>query len=153
MTVLPLACAIRHVATQPADPAIGNCGLSYACYVRGEQNPYARYVADGLAAIDKDALDPVPDRELFQGAMEGMVEVLRRHGDDHSQFLPEEEADPLRTEIRQEFGGIGVRIGLEGDPPRPTIVGAAGPRHARPHGKICCRTIRSCRSTASPPRA
>jgi len=52
--------------------------VSYACYVRGEQNPYARYVADGLAAIDEGALESVPDRELFQGAMDGMVGVLNR---------------------------------------------------------------------------
>jgi carboxyl-terminal processing protease len=101
--------------------------LSYVCYVRGEQNPYARYVADGLAAIDRDSLEPVPDRELFQGAMDGMVKVLRRYGDDHSQFLAEEDAAPLRMEIRQEFGGIGVRIGLEGEPPRPTIVAPPDP--------------------------
>ena len=38
----------------------------------------------------------VPSRELFDGAMAGMVDVLDRHGDDHSQFLSDEEADPLR---------------------------------------------------------
>ena len=101
--------------------------LSYTCYVRGEQNPYARYVADGLAAIEVGSLERVPDRELFRGAMEGMVGVLRRSGDEHSQFLSEEEADPLRTDIRQQFGGIGVRIGLEGEPPRLVIVGPPDP--------------------------
>jgi carboxyl-terminal processing protease len=95
--------------------------LSYACYVRGGQNPFARYVASGLAEIEDDALEPVPSRELFDGAMEGMVETLRRHGDEHSQYFPEDEADPLRSEIRQQFGGIGVQIRLAGDPPRLTI--------------------------------
>jgi hypothetical protein len=61
--------------------------VSYACYVRGEQNPYARYVAEGLAAIDRGALETVPDRELFHGAMKGMVGVLGRYGDEHSEFL------------------------------------------------------------------
>ncbi len=97
--------------------------VSYACYVRGEQNPYARYVADGLTAIEDGALDPVPNRELFDAAMEGMVGALRARGDAHSQYLPEEEATPLRTDIRQQFGGIGVRIGFEGDPPQLVIVG------------------------------
>ena len=32
-------------------------------------------------------------------------------------------ADPLRDEIRQQFGGIGVRIRLLGDPPRLVVVG------------------------------
>ncbi len=101
--------------------------LSFACYMRGEQNPYARYVADGLAAIEQGSLEAAPSRELFGGAMEGMIGVLRRHGDAHSQFLSEEEADPLRTEIRQQFGGIGVRLGFEGDPPRLVIVGPPDP--------------------------
>jgi carboxyl-terminal processing protease len=97
--------------------------VAYACYVRGEQNPYARYIADGLMAIDKGSLERVPDQELFGAAMKGMVSVLERHGDEHSQYLPEAEAEPLRTDIRQQFGGIGVRIGFEGEPPRLVIMG------------------------------
>jgi carboxyl-terminal processing protease len=95
--------------------------VSYACYVRGEQNPYARHVASGMSEIDAGSLERVPSRELFEGAMEGMVEVLGRHGDEHSQFFSDEEADMLRSEIRQQFGGIGVRLRFVGDPPRLTI--------------------------------
>jgi C-terminal processing protease CtpA/Prc len=87
--------------------------VSYACYVRGEQNSYARYVAEGLTSIDEHSLERVPDRVLFEGAMRGMVDVLGRRGDQHSEFLDEEETDRLTSEIRQQFGGIGVRIGLE----------------------------------------
>jgi carboxyl-terminal processing protease len=101
--------------------------ISYACYVRGEQNPHVRYIGDGLDAITQGALESVSDQELFDGAMRGMVDVLARHGDEHSKFLPEAEADPLRTEIRQQFGGIGVRIGFEGKPPQLTIVGPPDP--------------------------
>jgi carboxyl-terminal processing protease len=96
--------------------------VSYACYVRGEQNPYARYAGESLATIRNSALDEVPARELFDGAMRGMVDVLRSRGDSHSEFLDEKHADPLRTEIRQQFGGIGVRIGFVGSPPRLTII-------------------------------
>ncbi len=101
--------------------------VSYACYVRGGQNPYPRYLASGLAAIDEEAIERVPDRELFNAAMQGMVEVLHRRGDEHSEFLTEEEADPLRAEIRQQFGGIGVRIRFVGKPPRLAIVGPPDP--------------------------
>jgi carboxyl-terminal processing protease len=101
--------------------------VSYACYVRGGQNPYVRYVAEGMAAIDTNALEAVPDRELFNGAMDGMVGVLNKRGDEHSEFLPQDEADPLRSEIRQQFGGIGVRIGFEGEPKRLTIVAPPDP--------------------------
>ncbi len=55
--------------------------VSYACYLRGEQNPFARYAAEGLDAIKQGSLDAVPSRELFDGAMRGMVGVLHKHGD------------------------------------------------------------------------
>ena len=111
--------------------------VSYACYVRGEQNPYARFVASGLAAIDEDAMERVPDRELFNGAMQGMVDVLHRHGDEHSEFLTEDEADPLRAEIRQQFGGIGVRIRLRGRAAAADDRRAARTRARPPHGPTC----------------
>jgi carboxyl-terminal processing protease len=95
--------------------------FSYVCYVRGEQNPFARHAASGLDAIEEGSLEPVLGRELFDGAMQGMVDVLSQHGDEHSQYFPEKEAEPLRSEIRQQFGGIGVQIRLAGDPPRLTI--------------------------------
>jgi carboxyl-terminal processing protease len=101
--------------------------VAYACYVRSERIPHARYVASGLTAIHQGALERVAGEELFDGAMHGMVEVLRRHGDEHSQYLTGDEADPLRSEIRQQFGGIGVRIRLAGEPARLTIAGPPEP--------------------------
>ena len=100
---------------------------SYACYVRGEQNPYARYVARSLGEIEAGALEQVPNEELFNGALEAMVDVLHKHGDQHSQFIPRLEADPFQAEMRQQFGGIGVRIRILGDPPELVVVGAPDP--------------------------
>ena len=110
--------------------------LSYACYLRAEHNPYSRYIASGLTAIEGEALDCVPDAELFDGAMRGMVSVLHARGDEHSQFLPKQEADPLRDEIRQQFGGIGVRIRLAGEPPRLTVVGPIDAGSPAAKGKL-----------------
>jgi carboxyl-terminal processing protease len=101
--------------------------FSYVCYVRGGQNPFGQYIASGLAQIEEQSLEPVPSRELYDGAMQGMIDVLHRHGDEHSQYFPEEEADPLRSEIRQQFGGIGVQIRMSGEPPRLTISGPPEP--------------------------
>ncbi len=101
--------------------------FSYACYLRGEQDPYARYAAEGLATIQRDSLDMVPSGQLFDGAMRGMVDVLHQHGDEHSQYFDEAEANPLRSEIHQRFGGIGVRIGLVGEQHRLAIVAAPEP--------------------------
>lgn len=96
---------------------------SYVCYVRGDHDPYCRYTASGLAAIRHSALDPASSRELFAGAMNGMVGVLRQRGDQHSQFLSETEAGPLRNEIHQQYGGIGIRIRWQGEPPQIVIAG------------------------------
>jgi carboxyl-terminal processing protease len=101
--------------------------VSYACYVRGEQNPYARYVAAGYSVINRSSLEEVPDQELFEGAMRGMVAVLGKHGDEHSLFIGEQERDEFREELTQEFGGVGVRIRLLGQPPLPTVVGPPEP--------------------------
>lgn len=92
------------------------------CIVRVEKNPFARRASHGFGVIDELALEDPPDEELFAGAMRGMVAVLRSHGDEHSAFLEPREASPLQAEMSQEFGGVGVRIQLTGDPPRLTVV-------------------------------
>jgi carboxyl-terminal processing protease len=89
-----------------------------------------------LAAIRENALDPVPSPNLFDGAMQGMVDVLRRRGDPHSQFLSAAEASPLRNEIHQQFGGIGARIGFEGDPPQLKLVGPIEPNTPAGRAKL-----------------
>src|SRR3954447_13296225 len=95
---------------------------SFACYLRCEHNPFARYAAEGLEIIKEGSLDAVGGGELFDGAMRGMVGVLHKHGDQHSLYLNEAEANPLRSEIHQQFGGIGVRIGFIGEQHRLAIV-------------------------------
>lgn len=101
--------------------------VSYACYVRAEQNPYARYVASGFSIIDRWSLVNPPDQELFDGALQGMVGVLNRRGDEHSMFVDEQGRESFREDLIQEFGGIGVRILQLGDPPQLTIVGPPEP--------------------------
>jgi carboxyl-terminal processing protease len=101
--------------------------VSYVCYVRGEQDPYARFVARGLAEIESDALASVPSKQLFNRAVEAMVDVLHQSGDQHSQFIPSDEADPYQAEMKQQFGGIGVRIRLLGEPPELVVIGAPDP--------------------------
>ncbi|QDT67284.1 putative CtpA-like serine protease [Planctomycetes bacterium MalM25] len=96
--------------------------IGLLCYSRADRNPYARYTSRAFELIDDLALEEPPDDELFAGAVRGMVGVLRQRGDVHSGYLEPTSAEPLRAEMRQEFGGVGVRVGLEGDPPRVTVV-------------------------------
>jgi carboxyl-terminal processing protease len=101
--------------------------ISYACYVRAEQNPYARYVAAGFSVIDRWALEEAPDEELFNGAMHGMVAVLHKHGDQHSEFVDAKQQAAFNEEYEQEFGGVGIRLRLLGDPKLPTVIGLPEP--------------------------
>jgi carboxyl-terminal processing protease len=102
-------------------------GVAYGCYVRAEQNPYARYVADGFSLIDRSALANAPDEELFDGAMHGMVAVLHKYGDQHSEFIDAKEQARFNEEYDQEFGGVGIRLGMLGDPKMPTVIGLPEP--------------------------
>lgn len=92
------------------------------CAARAERNPYARYASDAYRLVDDHALEEPPDDELFAGAVRGMVAVLRRRGDEHTDYLGPATAEPFRDELRQHFGGVGVRVGLEGDPPAVVVV-------------------------------
>jgi carboxyl-terminal processing protease len=101
--------------------------ISYACYVRAEQNPYARHVAAGFSVIDRWALEDAPDQELFNGAMHGMVSVLHRYGDQHSEFVDAKQQAAFSEEYDQEFGGVGIRLRLLGEPKMPTVIGLPEP--------------------------
>jgi carboxyl-terminal processing protease len=101
--------------------------ISYACYVRAEQNPYSRYVAAGFSVIDRLALADAPDEELFNAAMHGMVSVLHKHGDQHSEFVNAQQQAAFSEEYDQEFGGVGVRLRLLGEPAMPTVIGLPEP--------------------------
>ncbi|BBO31425.1 S41 family peptidase [Lacipirellula parvula] len=101
--------------------------ISYACYVRAEQNPYARYIAAGFSVIDEWALEEAPDQELFNGAMHGMISVLHRHGDQHSEFVDAQQQAAFTEEFDQEFGGVGIVLRMLGKPPVPTVIGLPQP--------------------------
>ena len=100
--------------------------VSYACYMRCER-PYARYAAEGLDTIEQDSLDFVPAASCSPVRCAAWSACSRQHGDAHSRFLNAAEANPLRSEIHQQFGGIGVRIGLAGKQRRLAIVAAPDP--------------------------
>lgn len=102
--------------------------VSYCCYVRAEQNPYARYVAAGYSFIDQLSLQEPADQQLFEGAMRGMVDVLRKSGDEHTAFVSAKQQGEFREGLTQQFGGVGVRIRLLGDPKRPTVIGSPTPK-------------------------
>jgi carboxyl-terminal processing protease len=92
--------------------------VSLLCLARCERNPAARDASRGFRLIEDHSLVGPSSQELLTGAVQGMIGVLERHGDEHSALVEAAEAKPFREEMRQEFGGIGVRPRAEGDPPK-----------------------------------
>ena len=95
--------------------------IGILCAAHNQPNPYSRYVSHGYQLIDDYSLFEPDDEELFEGAMQGMVQVLKQRGDIHSDYLRPSIAKPLRDEMRQEFGGVGIRIRMDEKPRRLII--------------------------------
>ena len=80
--------------------------LSLACYHRGDRNVYGRYFVEGLETIRDQALVAVEEQELFDSAMEGMVDQL----DKDSHFLARKQAEAERSHLDQRFVGLGIAL-------------------------------------------
>jgi len=81
------------------------------CYRQVSHQPYARRLSHVLTQIDREALKQVPQQDLFDGAMEGIVGRLDRY----SAYIPKTDAQTFREGLDQEIGGIGVMIELVGE--------------------------------------
>lgn len=101
--------------------------ISAACHARTGGAPHARFVAEAYQAIDEWALERPARRDLVKGALEGMVGVLNRAGDEHSEYYGPRDARVVLDELRGQFGGIGVRFHLMGEPSELILVGMPEP--------------------------
>ncbi len=68
-----------------------------------------RVFADALTIISSEYVKPVEIQDLLHGAIKGMMETL----DGYSQFLDAKDFKKMTDETRGEFGGIGIRIGIQ----------------------------------------
>jgi carboxyl-terminal processing protease len=62
-----------------------------------------------MKIVQKNYVKEVADKELLQGAINGMLQSL----DPHSSFLTEDMFKELQVETKGEFGGLGIEITLE----------------------------------------
>jgi carboxyl-terminal processing protease len=62
-----------------------------------------------MKIVQKNYVKDVADKELLQGAINGMLQSL----DPHSSFLTEDMFKELQVETKGEFGGLGIEITLE----------------------------------------
>ncbi|MBN1395609.1 MAG: S41 family peptidase [Pirellulales bacterium] len=83
--------------------------LALTCYLRAHKNLYLVVMADAIGKIERRSLEPIDDRRLFEGAMQGMLGQL----DVNSFFVPADDLDAFLEEIEQQFVGVGMQIVLE----------------------------------------
>jgi carboxyl-terminal processing protease len=62
-----------------------------------------------MRIVQSNYVKEVTDKELIQGAINGMLQSL----DPHSSYLTEEMFKELQVETKGEFGGLGIEITLE----------------------------------------
>lgn len=87
--------------------------LAVVCYLRvggahgRHYGPMADAFVTALQDIRERYLYPTEERELFEGAMDGMVAQLK---DRNSAYMGLAETREFREQIGQEFGGIGIEV-------------------------------------------
>ncbi len=59
--------------------------------------------------IRADYVEPVDDKKVLQGAIQGMLQSL----DPHSSYLPPKSYDSLQFQMEGEYGGLGLEVTME----------------------------------------
>jgi carboxyl-terminal processing protease len=80
--------------------------ISLACYSAASKNRYANLFAEALDIVDREALQDVPQRELFTSAMNGMMKKL----DEHSVYISDQMFQAFDEDLKQQFGGVGMYV-------------------------------------------
>ena len=83
--------------------------VAVLCRYQIQDSPYMRVMAGAMATIENRALDPVGDRELFEGAMNGMLGQL----DEHSIYLSPKKLAAFHEEVDLQFAGVGIEIAID----------------------------------------
>ena len=92
--------------------------VSMVCYRTAARNHYGALLAHAIGEIDAKFVREVDQRDLFEGAMKGMVEEL----DPYSGYISPEELQAFSEELGQEFGGIGIQVEVNRETKRLTVL-------------------------------
>lgn len=97
-----------------------------ACYVKVDRNTHA--LSFTMNEVLARYVEPVTQRELFEGAMDGMLGRL----DEYSAYISPTIFKEFKQELDQAFGGIGVQILLDPDTKQLTVANplVGSPAHA-----------------------
>lgn len=81
--------------------------ISLVCYIKAVRNHYVVELADAMYLVRENYVEEIDERELFENAMNGMVNSL----DQHSNYIGPEHYGEFQESMDQEFGGIGIHVG------------------------------------------
>ena len=90
------------------------------CYQKAPSNRYGRALAGAMDYVSRRYYMPVDDRELFEGAMEGMIGRL----DKNSAYIPVAEKQEFQEDVTKQFGGVGINVVLDSKNKQLTVVAA-----------------------------
>ncbi len=91
--------------------------ISLLCYQRAARNRYAATVANAMGQVAERFVRPVERRDLFEGAMKGMLSNL----DPYSSYISPDDYLRLRETLDQEFGGVGMIVDVDVESTRPVV--------------------------------
>jgi carboxyl-terminal processing protease len=76
-----------------------------------------RVFADTFEQIDRNYVTEVDRRKLVEAALKGMIEEL----DPYSNYINRDEFGRFTEQVEQEFGGIGIQVGIDRQSRRLTV--------------------------------
>ncbi len=91
--------------------------FSLICYATAQRNRYAATVTEAMGIIAEEFIEPVETRDLFESAMDGMVQDL----DQYSGFISRDDFAQFQESLDQNFGGIGIIVDVDAATNRLTV--------------------------------
>jgi len=71
-----------------------------------EYKELADLLVKTISSVERNYVQDIDRRELFEAAIEGVLKKL----DEHSAYIPPEEVSQFRTSVESEFGGLGIQV-------------------------------------------
>ena len=111
-----LLCAMFTFAIIPSVAAQGNSDSSSSGINQAQQNRrYISIMQNVFDFIQRNYVDEIDSKKLFEGAMNGMLGALE---DPYSSFLSESDMSDMNDTTQGSFGGVGLNI-TKAVTPRP----------------------------------
>lgn len=92
--------------------------VSLACYQKSQWNRHATTLSEAMTLIERNYVEPVSQRSLYEDAMKGMAGGL----DPHSGYISPKEYDEFQQVLDQRFGGIGAMVERRPPSNRLTVI-------------------------------